>query len=804
MKKILTLLFIAVNIISASAQNIDLKVKSFKKYPGYFNFYWDETNGKVFLEVDKFNQEFLYVSTLPYGIGSNDLGLDRGQIGETKILKFVKVGPKILLQQPNYDYRAISENIEEKKSVEQAFASSVIFGFKVEAEQDQKALIDITAFLMRDVHKIGDKLTALNQGSFKVDDTRSAVFLDNTKNFPKNTEFEAILTLTGTGRGREIRSVTPDPDAVTVHTHQSFIELPDAGYQPRVFDPRSGFYSTDYMDYATPIDQPIVKRIINRHRLAKKDPNAAVSEAVKPIIYYLDRGAPEPVKSALMDGAKWWNQAFEAAGYKDAFQIMLLPEGVDPMDIRYNLIQWIHRSTRGWSYGSSITDPRTGEIIKGQVSLGSLRDRQDFLIAEGLLLPYEKGKPASDEMMKMSLARIRQLAAHEIGHTLGLYHNYSASTKNRSSVMDYPFPRIDMDKDGKISLANAYDTGIGEWDKRAIIYGYQDFPKGTNEKTALNNIINETLKSGLVFMADADARPESSAHPDAHLWEDGEDPTSSLENLLAIRKVLLNRFSENSIADGAPMATIEEALVPIYLLHRYQIEAVSKIVGGLYYTYAIKGDGQTVTQFVDPAKQQKAFDVLLKTLSPENLALPESLIAKIPPRPVGYPRTRETFKSQTGLTFDPMSAAESSVNTTLRFLLNPERGARIVEHHARDNKQPAYEDLIAQLVKQTIYNKNTKDDYLGELQRMTSMATLKYLLNTLASDRTTDQVKTRLNFALNDVKNFITNQPNVKDLAVYQQMKSLINRFELYPNEFKLPEPLAMPDGAPIGDNFDY
>lgn len=804
MKKILILLFFAVNIIAASAQNIDLKVKAYKKYIGYFNFYWDESTGKVFLEVDKLNQEFLYVSTLPFGIGSNDIGIDRGQIGETKILKFVKIGPKVLLQQPNYEYRAISDNYEEKKSVEQAFASSIIWGFKVEAEQDQKALIDITAFLMRDVHKIGDKLSALNQGSFRVDDTRSAIYLDNTKNFPKNTEFETILTLTGTGRGREIRSVTPDPDAITVHTHQSFIELPDAGYQPRAFDPRSGFFSTDYMDYATPIDQPITKRFINRHRLAKKDPNAAVSEAVEPIIYYLDRGAPEPIKSALMEGGAWWNQAFETAGYKNAFQVKLLPEGVDPMDIRYNLIQWVHRSTRGWSYGSSITDPRTGEIIKGQVSLGSLRDRQDYLIAEGLLQPYEKGKPVSDEMLKMSLARIRQLSAHEIGHTLGLYHNYSASTKNRSSVMDYPFPRIDMDKNGKISLANAYAEGIGGWDKRAIIYGYQDFPKGINEKIALNNTINETLKQGFVFMADADARVESSAHPDAHLWDDGEDPIASLEKLLLIRKTLLNRFSANSIADDAPMATIEEALVPIYLLHRYQIEAVSKIVGGLYYTYAIKGDGQIVTKMVDPKKQEKAFDVLLETLLPQNLALPEKLIAMIPPRPVGYPRTRETFKSQTGLTFDPMSAAESSINTTLKFIFNPERGARIIEHHARDNKQPAYEDLLNQLLQQTIYNKNTNDDYVGELQKMASMATLKYILNTLASDKTTDQVKTRLSFILNEIKVFIANQPDVKDLTVYQQMKSLINRFELYPNDFKLPEPLAMPDGAPIGDYIDY
>nr|MBC7612471.1 zinc-dependent metalloprotease [Pseudopedobacter sp.] len=552
MRKITYLLIIGffIHISSIQAQNIESKTKGMKKYPGYFNFYWDDASGKIFLEVDKLNQEFLYVSTLPFGIGSNDLGIDRGQIGENKILKFVKVGPKVLLQQPNYDYRAISNNIDEKKSVEQAFASSIIWGFKAEAIDGDKALIDLTPFLLRDVHQIGDKLAALGQGSYKVDETRSAIFTENTKNFPKNSEFEAIVTLTGSAKGREIRSVTPDPDNVTVHTHQSFIELPDAGYKTRKFDPRAGFYNMDYMDYATPIDQNIVKKFIVRHRLEKKDPTAAISEAKEPIVYYIDRGAPEPIRSALMDGAKWWNQAFEAAGYKDAFQVKLLPEGVDPMDIRYNLVQWVHRSTRGWSYGASITDPRTGEIIKGQVSLGSLRVRQDYLIATGLLLPYGDEKQQEDQMMKMSLARIRQLAAHEIGHTLGLYHNYSASIADRASVMDYPFPHIKMDSNGKIDLSDAYAVGIGAWDKRAIEYGYQDFPSGTDESKALDEVIKKTLKQGFNFISDADARPESSAHPAAHLWDDGKDPIAELDDLMNIRKVLLNKFSDNSIKTG--------------------------------------------------------------------------------------------------------------------------------------------------------------------------------------------------------------------------------------------------------------
>jgi hypothetical protein len=467
------------------------------------------------------------------------------------------------------------------------------------------------------------------------------------------------------------------------------------------------------MDYATPIDQNIVKKFIVRHRLEKKDPNAAISEAVKPIVYYLDRGAPEPIRSALLDGARWWNQAYEAAGYQNAFQVKILPEGEDPMDIRYNMIQWVHRSTRGWSYGASISDPRTGEIIKGQVSLGSLRVRQDYLIATGLLLPYGDEKQQEDEMMKMSLARIRQLAAHEIGHTLGLYHNYSASTLERSSVMDYPFPRIKMDDKGKIDLSDAYADGIGGWDKRAIIYGYQDFGKTKNEDLELDEVIKETLKQGWIFMADADARGEGSAHPLAHLWDDGKSPLESFNNLMKIRTTVLNKMGSNAIKTGAPMATIEEVLVPIYLLHRYQIEAVSKIIGGLDYTYALKGDGQLVTKFVDPKLQRDAFTAMLESLTPYHLALPECLIAQIPPRPVNFGRSRETFKSNTGLTFDPLAAAESLTNTTLRLMLNPERLERVILNHSRDNNQPALEDLLKQMIENNMMNVSAKDDYSG-------------------------------------------------------------------------------------------
>src|SRR5690606_29657677 len=296
-----------------------------------------------------------------------------------------------------------SDNAQERKAVEEAFAKSGLWGCEVGAEEGNSYLIAMTPFLLSDGYNIIKTLKDRKQGSYKLDASRSAIYLPNTKNFPKNSDFESILTFVGAPEGKFIREVVPTPEAVTVRVHFSFVELPDDGYEPLPYDPRSSFNSVEFYDYATPISEPLVKRYSVRHRLEKKDPSAAISEAVEPIVYYLDPGTPEPVRSALLDGAKWWNQAYEAAGYKDAFVVEMLPEDADPLDIRYNVIQWVHRSTRGWSYGASITDPRTGEIIKGKVTLGSLRVRQDYLIATGLLAPYEEGKPVSDAMEKMAL-----------------------------------------------------------------------------------------------------------------------------------------------------------------------------------------------------------------------------------------------------------------------------------------------------------------------------------------------------------------------------------------------------------------
>lgn len=777
------------------------KVDGLKQLPGFVECYMDEKQDKILLSIEKFNSEFLYVHSLPAGLGSNDIGLDRGQLGGERVVRFERRGPKVLLIEPNLRYRAITENASEKKAVEEAFAQSVLWGFKVEAEENGKVLVDATDFFLQDVHGVVESLKSSQQGSYTLDKSRSAFYPERIRNFPKNSEFEVILTFTGQPSGAYIRTVAPTPTSVTVRQHHSFIELPDNQYKPRAFDPRAGYFSMSYYDYATPISEPIEKRFITRHRLVKKDPNAAVSEAVEPIVYYLDRGTPEPIRSALLDGARWWNQAFEAAGFKDAFHVEMMPEDADPMDVRYNVIQWVHRSTRGWSYGSSVTDPRTGEIIKGHVTLGSLRVRQDFMIAEGLLAPYEEGKPATKEMEEMALARLRQLSAHEVGHTIGLAHSYASSTEKLASVMDYPHPMASV-IDGKISLQNAYDNKIGEWDKVAINFGYRQFPEGTDEIEALNGIIHNALKNGLTFLSDQDARPQGGAHPFAHLWDNGADASEELNRVLEVRELALKRFGANNIRTGTPMAYLEEVLVPMYFFHRYQAEAAAKVVGGVNYRYALKGDGQFSTELVSPDLQQKAMSALLKTISPGHLSLPENLIAAIPPRPIGYARSREVVKVRTDLTFDPLGAAESAADMTVSLLLHPARASRLLEHHARDSKQPSLDKILDQLVNATL-KAQPEEGFKKAVQMTVNEVVVNNLIKLALNREASTLVRSTVNLHLSRLKSFADARLKVEDpqwQAHFLDVSTRIRKFIDNPDEYKQEVFLSPPPGQPIGD----
>lgn len=808
MRRFLLLLCFALPAIAIAQDlpTIASKTEGMQKMEGYFPLYWDATGGNVWLEVPRFNEEFLYVVSLPAGLGSNDIGLDRGQLGPRRLVYFERVGPKILMIAPNLRFRADSDNPLEAKAVRDAFAESVVWSFKAEAETDGRVLVNATSFIVRDAHGVVGRLRGSGQGTFRLDANRSAPYLTMTKAFPENTEMEARLTFLSDRPGGFVRSVAADPSAVTVRVRHSFLQLPDLeGYTPRETDPRSGFFGLTYVDYATPIGERKEKQFINRHRLQKRDPSAVRSEAVEPIVYYLDPGTPEPVRSALLDGARWWNEAFEAAGYIDAFRVEVLPDTADMMDARYNVIQWVHRSTRGWSYGSSVSDPRTGEIIKGHVSLGSLRVRQDYLLAEGLLAPYTDGNvPADDPMLQMALARIRQLSAHEIGHTIGIAHNFAASTNNRASVMDYPAPLATLDVNGNITLEGAYDVGIGEWDKIAVRYGYSHFPPGTDEKEALNAILAEGHAQGLYYITDSDARAPGGAHPLAHLWDNGENAVVSFQNEMDVREKALSTFGLKTIRNDRPLATLEEVLVPLYLRHRYQVEAVVKLIGGVSYDYTLRGDGRALPEPVPSTVQNEALDALLMALTPEQLALPEQVRTQIPPRPPGYGSTRELFDGYTGPTFDPYTPAETVAQLVFGLLFHPQRAARLQYQADMNDDLPSLEVTLDRVWNQVWKPSRTDDAYHAELQRIVQHVWTDQMLSVLSRSKLAPGVRARVTEHLRRTLAWLEeNPPNRRDTEAIAHRNWIYDEVDRYLFRPYRPEEqratATTPPGSPIG-----
>ncbi|MCK5638834.1 MAG: zinc-dependent metalloprotease [Flavobacteriaceae bacterium] len=795
MRKLIFPLILIIIIQNSYSQFFNDK-KEVAKYEGFVNFYYNENEDKIYLEVDKLDTEFLYVHALSEGIGSNDIGIDRGQLGNGVIVKFQKAGNKLLLIQPNQDYRALTNNEEERKSIEEAFAKSVLYGFIIKEQKNNKYLIDVTDFLIRDAHGVANRLERSKQGSYSVDKTRSAFNLERIKAFPKNVEFDVILTFKGKPKDYNIKSVTPDANSLTVNQHHSFVKLPDDNYKPRTYDPRSGTYPMSYMDYATPVNESIVKRFIYRHRLEKRDPNESVSEAVKPIIYYLDRGAPEPVRSALLEGASWWNQAFESIGYKNAFQVKMLPEGVDPLDLRYNVIQWVHRSTRGWSYGGSISDPRTGEILKGHVSLGSLRIRQDFLIAQALQAPYANNDSDDQFALEMALARIRQLSAHEVGHTLGFTHNFAASTNSRSSVMDYPHPKLQV-KNNKIDFSNAYDVGIGEWDKVTVAYAYRDFQN--NEEQNLQNILNNAFDKGMRYISDADARPKGSAHAYAHLWDNGNNIIDELGNVLEVREFSIKNFSEDNIKSNQPYSVLEDVFVPLYFYHRYQTEAVSKMIGGLDYAYSVKGSKNNKMKKIDRKTQKKALTTLMKTVDVKTLAIPNSVLELFSPRAIGYPRSQESFKSNLGASFDPYGAVATASNMTFELILHPQRVTRVYMNKSMDKDQLGLNEMFETL-NQNTFKRSHKDAYHQELQNIINEQLLNSLFDLVANENLYPQVKALSLDELNKLSNWLSmNKASNQQKIINDYYVKLINDFIKDPKKKSNKNVPKIPNGSPIG-----
>ena len=765
------------------------------KKDGLIPVYYDDESDKVYLAVPTDHAEYLFQSSLPYGVGSNDIGLDRGQLGDTRLVSFEKFGNKVLLKQHNTKYRATQGSAAEKQSIDEAFADSVIAGFTLVAKSDSTSLIDYTPFLLSDIHGIGNRMARTNQGSFSVDKMRSGVYLPKTKGFEKNTELEALVTFAGKKPGEYVQQVTPDPESVSVHLHHSFVALPDDNYTPREYHPYSGYWKFSYFDYSTPISEPTEQRFITRHRLNKKTPHAAKSEAVEPIVYYLDPGIPEPVMTALKEGASWWNQAYEAAGYKDAFQVKVLPEGADPMDVRYNVINWVHRATRGWSYGSSVVDPRTGEIIKGHVTLGSLRVRQDYLIALGLTSPFKEGNTDTTAQQEMALDRIRQLSAHEVGHTLGIAHNFAASENNRASVMDYPHPKISI-KNGKISLEGAYDKGIGAWDIHAVEYGYQDFASDVEEAEALAKIIVKGRNEGLSFKSDPDTRSSRHASANGHMWENGSNPLDAFDEISQVRELALANLGLDTLSPNSSLSSLENALVPIYLLHRYQLEAVAKQVGGLVYEYERKGDytkaqGQ---QFVAPAVQQRAMQQLITATTADYLTIPESVLALIPPTAYGDDITREHFKGKMGLMLDPVSAAASASNFAFELLLHPERLNRL-EWQTRSTNDRRKKVGVSMLVKQILNVHWYKNKSQSPLAKRLQLVALNAVMQAVTNEKLAPEVRMEAELALLEFSEWLDDEADDNQYEILKEQFDSYWASKAWPSTFEV-EPL--PPGSPI------
>ena len=728
----------------AAVQSIDDRTSGMKKIDGYFPLYWDERTGSMFLEISRLDSDFLFSTGLSAGLGSNDIGLDRGTgRGGGRLVQFQRVANRVMLVQGNQSFRSSSKNPLERKSVEDSFAKSILWGFTIAGESSGRILVDASDFFLRDLVNAG---SSLRPGNYRIDRTRSAFYLPNTRNFPKNTEVDITLTFvneptgggggggagpaqgpapigqTGGGGGGgfggglfsgSVASVTPSPEAVTMREHVSFVELPDSTtFQPRNDDPRAGYGGLSFVDYSVPIGEPIQFRYIRRHRLQKKDPAAAISEPIKPIQYWVDSGAPEDVKKALVEGAMWWDKAFEAAGFRNAFKVDILPADADPMDIRYNMINWVHRSTRGWSTGGSVSDPRTGEIIKATVTLGSLRDRQDYMIFEGLLSPYANGDERPAVLYETALQRIRQLSAHEVGHTLGLGHNYYDSSKGWISVMDYPVALAELQPDGRIDLSKAYHQNIGEWDKAAINYGYREFPDRGNHDAALEKILDDAWTADLRYFTNQDI----DIHPKADQWTNGADQTLELTRLMKVRRVALDRIGVNTIRKGMPTVMIEEPLVPIYMYHRYAVESTASAIGGQDFVYAMRGDNRTPVEWVKGEMQRKAIDALAATLKPSELTIPKRILDLLPPRPPGYGMHRELFPRTTGDGFDPVNPASIAADVTIGFMLQPDRAARMVTQNAVDQSLPGLGEVIDRLVRAT-FDQATSGSYEQEVRR---------------------------------------------------------------------------------------
>ena len=789
--------------------SIEEKTQNADRMEGFFNLYWDDSSGSLYWEIDELGTEFLYQISMGSGLGSNPVGIDRGQLRGTHILEPRRVGPRVLLMEPNYRFRARSDNPTEAQAVRDAFAPSVHWGFDIVAETGARVLVDATEFFLRDARGVVEQIAQRNQGKFELDRSRSAIHLPATRSFPENTEVEAILTFTSAEPGALVRGVAATGGAITLRQHHSFIQLPDDGYRTRTADPRVGVNGPTVYDYATAIDEDTRQRWVARHRLEKRNPGPGPSEPVEPIVYYVDPGTPEPVRSALIEGASWWSEAFEAAGFIDAFRVEVLPKGVDPQDIRYNMIHWTHRRTRGYSYGNTVADPRTGEIVRGVVNLGSLRLRQDYLHGQGMVAPFPGGISSAaapnfeylaqvvgeSEAVEMALARVRQLSAHEVGHTLGFPHNYMASTYGRESVMDYPAPLVEIDDDGSLDLSNAYVQRIGAYDKLSVNWLYREFPPGTDEVSALAQIAQQGVEDGLIYMGHTNNNFIGAGHQYASVWDNGANLVDHLKLEIRVREIGLERFGVDAIRTGEPLSNLEYVLLPLYMHHRFQLRSAAQSLGGADYRNAVKGDGQTPFTIVPGEAQRDALETILSTLTVDFLALSEHIVSLIPPPAYRYGEG-EAFPGHTELLFDPLGAAQAAASFSVGEILQPQRMARLVVFGSMGD-YPDLEEVADRLIQATWDAPPAADEYRQRVLNSVQRSVADRMMQQASSAGNPAEVRAVLSDRLDRLAVRIesTSAPSPHQRLVAADIRRWQARIE---NTVPGPQ-LQMPAGDPIG-----
>ena len=791
-------MLLAPNVSRAqSLPSIEDTVAVAEPLSGFFNLYWNNSTGQMFWEIDSLNTEFLYQVSMASGLGSNPVGIDRGQLSGTYVLSAKRIGPRLLLMQPNYRFRASSTNELERQAVQDSFAPSVLWGFDIVAETEGRVLVDASDFFLRDARGVASTIANRGQGRFALDVGRSAFYLDNTRAFPENVEVETLLTFTSSDPGTLVYGVAANGNSITLRQHHSLVKLPDDNFKIRLADSRIGTNGPTIQDYSTAIDEDLQIRLVARHRLEKKDPNAARSEPVEPIVYYVDSGTPEPIKSALIEGASWWNQAFDAAGFINAFQVKELPPGADAQDIRYNMIHWTHRRTRGYSYGGSVQDPRTGEIIKGNVNLGSLRLRQDYLHGQGLQPGFDYLSSAggnNDASVKMALDRVRQLSAHEVGHTLGYPHNYLASSYGRESVMDYPAPLIEITEKEQLDFSNAYLQRIGEYDKLAVRYSYEQFPPGTDEGEELAKIVQESLDRGLLFMAHNNNNFIGAGHQYASVWDNGDNLVDQLKTEIEVRRIGLANFSPALISEGEPYSDLEYVLLPLYMHHRFQLNSAAQSIGGADYRNAVRGDGQTPFNIIDGEEQREALDTVLSTLSVNFLKLPRNILELLPPAAYRH-NQGEAFPGRSGLLFDALGAAEGSANLSIQTLLHPARMQRLVSYGSMGDF-PSLEEVVDTLLERTWGAETPEDDYGQQILNVVQKVTVDEMIIQASNTESSGEVRAVLASRLTALASELESRRNTTahEEATAAEIRRWLQRA---PGAETAPA-LQMPPGDPI------